>query len=126
MSDSGHPAGTVVASRPVDGLDYEKLAEVMRGASDDAEAKEKLAYGAIILALTTFVFISMLNYIPVLATDLSGGVFEVPNLYEKVGQNFIGANQVEAMAAQASHTVRKGAAGRKIQEFEKMITSRLP
>lgn len=105
--EDGNIPGVNISYYPMDGIDYARLATEMEGVGDDAEAKERLAYAAIVLALTTFVFISTLNYIPTMATDLAGGVFEVPNLYESVGQKFVGADQLEGAAYNLSATVRQ-------------------
>jgi hypothetical protein len=75
--------------------------------------------------MTTFVFISMLNYIPIMATDLAGGVFEVPNLYEKVGQKFAGADQAERLAHNASRGLRRSIRNNQyFIQFENMVTRR--
>lgn len=92
-------------SRHFDAVDYERLADLV-GASDEAEIQERLVLSTITLALASFVFLTMLNYIPAMATDLAGGVFEVPNLYEKVGSNFIGQSQAEMLARDFSRRVR--------------------
>jgi hypothetical protein len=108
VRDAGAVNNMVLTYRPMEGLDYNKLAARMKDTKDGAEAKERMTYAVILLAMTSFIFLSMLNYIPVMATDLAGGVFEVPNLHEMVGQNFLGANQAESMAHKLSKQVTGG------------------
>ncbi len=108
IRDSSKPKNMVVSYRPMEGISYDNLADIMKDTKDGSEAKERMTYAVILLAMTCFIFLSMLNYIPVMATDLAGGVFEVPNLHEMVGQNFLGANQAESMAYKVSQQVRSG------------------
>lgn len=45
---------------------------------------------ALIVLLVSFLFMSMLNYIPAMAHDLSGGAYETPNLYYARGEGALG------------------------------------
>lgn len=76
-----------------DKIDYTKEAS-LSGAGDETKQQEKQALVAVALALTAFVFISMLNYIPNLATDLAGGLYEVPNLFKEMGSQLPGGEQM--------------------------------
>lgn len=70
-------------------LDYEKLKDAVNCGSAE-KCMEKLGLSIITIALTCFVFTSMLNYIPNMAADLSGGVYEVPNLFAEIGSKIPG------------------------------------
>lgn len=125
VRDAGEINNMVLSYRPMEGINYDELAKLMKDTKDGSEAKERMTYAVILLAMTCFIFLSMLNYIPVMATDLAGGVFEVPNLHEMVGQNFLGANQAESMANKVSQQVRTGIRENSVfKGFEKMIGTR--
>lgn len=127
-------SGVIAVNRPFDSVNYERLGQILMDGDRDEQVQEKLTYAAIILALTAFVFISMLNYIPIMATDLTGGMFEVPNLYQRVGSHYLGSDQVERMAQGISRTVRGRytnadgtpghAVSRFVQRLEGMVTGR--
>lgn len=91
-----------------DAIDYSKLCQ---GGGDAAKCQEQVGYAAITLALTAFVFISMLNYIPNLATDLSGGLYEVPNLFQDVGSKLPGGEALEKKLAEAGEKMSKAFEG---------------
>lgn len=115
------------STRSFDAVDYERLAQLM-GASDDTEAQEKLMLSTITLTLTMFVFLTMLNYIPNMATDLAGGIYEVPNLYQQVGSDFIGRAQMEQVAGNASQRIRRaidpGSGERLVDRFSALVGRR--
>lgn len=76
-----------------DKVQFDKL-----GKCGSAEkCQEKIAMVTLTMALTAFVFISMLNYIPNLATDLSGGIYEVPSLYKVMGSKLPGGDMTQKM-----------------------------
>lgn len=77
-----------------DSVNMTKMAS-LSGKGSETEQQKALALSAVALALAAFVFISMLNYIPTLATDLSGGAGEVPNLFHSVGQHLPGGDQLK-------------------------------
>ena len=83
------------------------------GAASETTQQEKMALSAIALALTAFVFISMLNYIPNLATDLAGGLYEVPNLFKTVGEHLPGGKQLEEATKHLSDKFNMFAGGRR-------------
>lgn len=88
-----------------DSVDYSKLCQ---GGGDAAKCSEQVGYSAILMALTAFVFISMLNYIPNLAADLSGGLYEVPNLYAEVGSKLPGGEALEKKLSEAGNKIADG------------------
>lgn len=98
------------AGERFDKVDYKKEAQ-LSGAGDETKQQEKLALSAIALALTAFVFISMLNYIPNLATDLSGGLYEVPNLFKTMGENLPGGDQMKGVLSQLGDRVSRNFSG---------------
>jgi len=106
LRQNGMIPGVIMTYKPMEGVSYEQLAQKMDDANNSEEAKQVLTSAAIVLALTCFVFISVLNYSPTMATDLAGGVFEVPNLYETVGEKFLGADQAEGIAYNFSKKAR--------------------
>lgn len=91
-----------------DRVDYKKQAQ-LTGAGDETKQQEKMALSAIALALTAFVFISMLNYIPNLATDLSGGLYEVPNLFKTMGEKLPGGEQMQKVIGDLGNRVSQNA-----------------
>lgn len=70
---------------PLNMINWERLAEV-RG-MEQQELMDKVMLAAVFVGLVTYVFSSMLNHIPNLGTDLSGGIYESPNLWQVMGQN---------------------------------------
>jgi hypothetical protein len=94
-----------VTGRAFTELKYDALAAVMGdGAPEDRKIAVMLAM--VLLTLTMFVFLSFLNYIPVLATDITGGMFEVPNLANEVGNHIPMGTQIEQASRQISDSVR--------------------
>jgi type IV secretory pathway VirB6-like protein len=97
--------GALVTGRAFTELKYDALAAVMGdGAPEDRKIAVMLAM--VLLTLTMFVFLSFLNYIPVLATDITGGMFEVPNLANEVGNHIPMGTQIEQASRQISDSVR--------------------
>lgn len=93
-------------SIPFDELRMPELAS-HTGAGDEMSQQERTALAGITLALTAFVFTSMLNYIPTLATELAGGLYEVPNLYDSMGKHLPGAEQMQQLGGRFSNTVKE-------------------
>lgn len=91
------------------------------GGGDQGKKKQQevLSY-AITLALAAFCFISMLHYVPVMATDLTGGIHAVPNLYASVGGTLPGQEGMEKFAGK----VMGGATDKIKDAFSGMITRR--
>jgi len=81
------------AQLPLDTVDYNKM--VQCGSAENC--MQKLGLSVLTIALTCFVFVSMLNYIPTMAADLSGGVYEVPNLFGEVGSKLPFMDQAQGM-----------------------------
>lgn len=98
--------------------DFAKLCDGKK--ADAAKCSEAIAYTTLVVALTAFVFISMLNYIPNLATDLAGGMYEVPSLYDEVGQKLPGKEMLE----QRFKAGAAGAQGRFKKAIEHLVTQR--
>lgn len=73
-----------------DKVQYAKL----KNCGSAEECQKRIAMVMVTMALTAFVFVSMLNYIPNLATDLSGGIYEVPSLYKELGSKIPGAEML--------------------------------
>lgn len=105
-----------------DSYDMEKMGQ-MTGKGSEADQQKALALSAMALALAAFVFVSMLNYIPTLATDLSGGVNEVPNLFNKVGQHLPGGEQLQKFANEATGGITSKIDGY-TKQLQSMITGR--
>ena len=74
---------------------------------EDASAlmQQLTASGVIMMALVIFTFMTMMNYIPALARDLSGGYKQVTPLYEQVGKALPGQELVERAAGSAMSSV---------------------
>ncbi len=87
--DLSQDSSKVGFKHPFHGYDTERWAQIA-GAGDVSELLSKASASTFTLALTAFVFLSMLKYIPNLATDLSGGIYEVPNLYKQIGEKIPG------------------------------------
>ena len=80
---SSNSVKTFAQHLPLNMVDWKKLAEA-RGKSEKDLMKEVL-YAIIFVAMVVYVFTTMLNYIPSLGADISGGYGA--NLYQMVGQN---------------------------------------
>ncbi len=105
--NSGKPQGGLASfGIPLAEVDMDKAAS-LSGSGDGTTHQERAALSAITLALTAFVFTSMLNYIPTMATELSGGLYEVPNLYSKVGQHLPGKQALNRMGSEVSQQVKQ-------------------
>jgi len=93
---------------PYRAVDYTKLGQARNPAQDGNVLAQNVTSSSIMLALASFLFISMLNYIPNLAHDLSGGVYETPGLYQGVGSQLPGQEQLTQMGSEASYATRSG------------------
>lgn len=82
-SGTGSNVKTFAQQVPLNMIDWKKLAEA-RGKSEKDLMKE-VFFSIIFVALVVYVFTTMLNYIPSVGADISGGLYV--NLYNQVGQN---------------------------------------
>lgn len=82
----------------------EQVTNVSSGGSLDQQVFIRM----LTLAVMMFVFKSMLDYIPVMANDLSGGFYATPNLYGHVNQQ----NPIRTVAEPAGEAL-KGLVGRR-------------
>ncbi|MCI5049443.1 MAG: type IV secretion system protein [Rickettsiales bacterium] len=87
-------------------VDFSKMCQ--GGGGDAAKCTEQSILSAVSIALTAFVFISILNYIPNLATDLSGGIYEVPNLFNEVGSKLPGMEAIQKEISGATNGMTEG------------------
>lgn len=104
---AGAAAGYGVMATSWDKVQYDRLAHC--GSAEDCQ--RKLAMITLTMALTAFVFISMLNYIPHLATDLTGGVYEVPNLFTMMGSQLPGGDMVQQQMQGATNKATEAMRG---------------
>lgn len=73
---------------PISMINWEKLAEV-RGMEEN-ELHDEVMLASVFMGLVAYVFISMMQHIPAIGTDLTGGIYDSPNLWGTVGQNPLG------------------------------------
>ncbi len=101
------------AVEPIEGIDttlpVEEWGEQMR---------RIVATNALLVMLTAYIFLSMLNYIPSLAHDLAGGAYETPSLYhgqlggdDMRGGELMFERPLSGMTSAASSSIRQGISG---------------
>ncbi len=115
--------GAIQIGSSYDAVQYEALANALGGGDAEEKAKE-IMLATVLVVLTMFVFLSFLNYIPILATDITGGVFEVPNLAAEVGAKLPMGEQMERASQSVSNAVR-GQGSSKVGQFTSQLGSTL-
>lgn len=79
---------TYAQNIPISMINWKKLAEV-RGMEED-ELHSEVMLASVFMGLVAYVFISMMQHIPAIGTDVAGGIYDSPNLWGTVGQNPMG------------------------------------
>lgn len=79
----GNSVKTMANQVPLNMIDWKKLAE--KAGKTEAEHKKEIFFAVLYVALVIYVFTTMLNYIPTVASDMTGGYGN--SLFNMVGQN---------------------------------------
>ena len=98
-------------------LNYECLAKVRTPALPSSAGSggtmgEYMSIKMLIMAAMMFVLVSMLGYIPTMANDLAGGLYQTPDLHKEATKNLPGADSAAKGADALSAGVSRMVSGR--------------
>ena len=104
----GEEAGILPFGNRIPAINWDCMARVTSASSGDTIDQE-IFIRMLTLAVMMFVFKSMLDYIPVMANDLSGGFYATPNLYGHVTDT----NPIRDVTEPVGNTINQTLVGRR-------------